>query len=37
MHHSGSPVGEGIAEELRRKGEGMIMQAATAQAFLDSL
>jgi len=31
------PVGEGIAEELRRKGEEMIMQAAAAEAFLDSL
>ncbi len=31
------PVGEGIAEELRRKGEEMIMQAAAAEAFLDSV
>jgi len=31
------PVGEGIAEELRRKGEEMIMQADAAQAFLLSL
>jgi len=31
------PVGEGIPDELRRKGEEMIMQAAAAEAFLDSL
>ena len=31
------PVGEGIAEELRLKGEEMIMQANAAQAFLNSL
>ena len=30
-------VGEGIAEELRRKGEEMITQAAAAEAFLDSV
>jgi NAD(P)-dependent dehydrogenase (short-subunit alcohol dehydrogenase family) len=31
------PVGEGIADELRRKGEEMVMQAAASEAFLDSL
>jgi NAD(P)-dependent dehydrogenase (short-subunit alcohol dehydrogenase family) len=31
------PVGNGIAEELRRKGEEMMMQAAAAEAFLDSI
>jgi NAD(P)-dependent dehydrogenase (short-subunit alcohol dehydrogenase family) len=31
------PVGEGIADELRRKGEEMAAQAAAAEEFLDSL
>jgi len=31
------PVGEGIAEELRRKGEEMVTQAAAAETFLRSL
>ena len=31
------PVGEGIAAELRRKGEEMVTQAAAAEAFLRSL
>lgn len=31
------PVGEGITDELRRKGEEMVTQAAAAEAFLDSL